>query len=112
MRWITRREFVRRSALLGLGGSAALTALACARPSVTAPSVDAAPPAPAPVSPPLTFTPPELATVAAVCERLLPRDADPGAIDLGVPGYIDRMLASPDLASIRKLIVRTLPLLD
>ena len=36
----------------------------------------------------------EYATTAAACERLLPRDDDPGAIDLGVPDYIDRALAT------------------
>jgi gluconate 2-dehydrogenase gamma chain len=36
----------------------------------------------------------EYATTAAACERILPRDQDPGAIDLGVPGYIDQALAA------------------
>jgi gluconate 2-dehydrogenase gamma chain len=40
------------------------------------------------------FTETELATISSVCERLLPRDEDPGAIDLGVPDYIDRALCS------------------
>src|SRR5438552_1519976 len=39
------------------------------------------------------FTRAELATVSAACERILPRDEDPGAIDLGVPLYLDRALA-------------------
>ena len=39
------------------------------------------------------FTAAELAVLAAACERILPRDRDPGAIDLGVPAYIDGAFA-------------------
>jgi gluconate 2-dehydrogenase gamma chain len=60
----------------------------------------------------VTFTRETFATLSAVCERLLPRDEDPGAIDLGVPSYIDRMLASPDLASVRAMLLRVLPIVD
>jgi gluconate 2-dehydrogenase gamma chain len=60
----------------------------------------------------VTFTAASFATLSAICERLLPRDADPGAIDLGVPVYIDRALATPDLASVREVILRVLPLVD
>jgi gluconate 2-dehydrogenase gamma chain len=38
----------------------------------------------------------EYLTVGAACERILPRDEDPGALDLDVPVYIDRMLALDD----------------
>lgn len=41
----------------------------------------------------LVLTADEYATAAAACERILPRDQDPGAIDLGVPAFIDRALA-------------------
>ena len=34
----------------------------------------------------------EMAMCAAACERVLPRDQDPGAIDLGVPQFIDGLL--------------------
>jgi len=47
----------------------------------------------------------EFATLAAACERLLPRDADPGARDLGVPEYLDRMFSGPD-RPVWHLIVR------
>jgi gluconate 2-dehydrogenase gamma chain len=93
----TRREFCR-----------GISAAACR-------SRDTAPPPPPPEAsaPELqTFTATTLATLSAVCERLLPRDEDPGAIDLGVPGYIDRALASPDLVSSRELLLRVLPILD
>jgi len=36
----------------------------------------------------------EHATTSAACERILPHDDDPGAIELGVPDYIDRALAT------------------
>src|SRR5262249_22626839 len=35
------------------------------------------------------------------CERLLPRDQDPGALDANVPVYIDRMLSTPEMQSAR-----------
>lgn len=35
----------------------------------------------------------ELRLCAAACERILPRDADPGAVELGAVTYIDRRLA-------------------
>ena len=59
-----------------------------------------------------TFSAAELVTIGAVCERLLPRDQDPGAIDLGVPSFIDRMLAAPELATQRNLLRQVLPILD
>jgi gluconate 2-dehydrogenase gamma chain len=46
---------------------------------------------------PTFFTQTEYATLAAACERILPHDdEDPGAIDLGVPTYIDRAFAHDD----------------
>ena len=42
------------------------------------------------------FTKKELATLAAVCDRILPPDADPGAKTLGAATYIDRLLAAFD----------------
>jgi gluconate 2-dehydrogenase gamma chain len=36
----------------------------------------------------------EYATTSAACDRILPSDEDPGAIDLGVPDYIDQALAT------------------
>ena len=38
----------------------------------------------------------EFATLVACCERMLPRDESPGAVDLGVPEYMDRMFSSAD----------------
>jgi len=45
-----------------------------------------------------TFTNDEYDSMAAACERILPRDQDPGALDADVPEYIDRMLQSPELS--------------
>jgi gluconate 2-dehydrogenase gamma chain len=95
---------------LGASGLGVLAEIAC-RPRTPA-GPPAAPPDAGGKTALLTFSAAELATVAAVCERLLPRDEDPGAIDLGVPTYIDRELASPDLASWRDLALEVLPILD
>jgi gluconate 2-dehydrogenase gamma chain len=60
-----------------------------------------------------TFTRDSFLTLSAVCERLFPRDVDPGAIDLGVPQFIDRTVHdAEELSGVRALLVRTLPLLD
>jgi gluconate 2-dehydrogenase gamma chain len=48
----------------------------------------------------------EYDTVAAAVERICPRDEEPGAVDLGVPEYIDRALATPTLAHVRDDFVR------
>lgn len=37
-----------------------------------------------------SFTPAQAATVRAVADRILPRTDTPGAVDVGVPGFIDR----------------------
>ncbi len=49
-----------------------------------------------------TFTTEEYAVVSAACERVLPKDADPGALDADVPVYIDRMLQSPVLHQMKE----------
>jgi len=61
-----------------------------------------APAGPEPRSPSGALTLAQLATVRAVCERVLPRDEDPGAIDLGVPEYLDRMFADPEIDFLRR----------
>jgi gluconate 2-dehydrogenase gamma chain len=81
----TRRQFIRRTAM-GFGGYA----IAC-KPH----SQDSAPAA-IPAEGLKSFTASQFALIAAACERILPRDEDPGATDLGCAVYIDRMLADPD----------------
>jgi gluconate 2-dehydrogenase subunit 3-like protein len=70
---LTRRRF------LELGASATALVLACRRER----SIPAL----------IALTDAEYAATAAACERILPRDEDPGAIDLGVADYVDRALA-------------------
>ena len=48
----------------------------------------------------------EYDTVAAAVERICPLDEEPGAIDLGVPEYIDKALSTPTLSHIRDEFVR------
>jgi gluconate 2-dehydrogenase gamma chain len=39
------------------------------------------------------FSPEEMATITAMSDQIIPRDQTPGAIDAGVPAFIDRMIA-------------------
>jgi len=41
------------------------------------------------------FTADEAGTVSAICEQIIPADEDPGAIDAGVPNFIDKQLMGP-----------------
>ena len=41
---------------------------------------------------PSILSPPQMSIVAAVAEIMIPRTDTPGAIDVGVPGFIDIML--------------------
>ena len=100
----TRRELLTRT-VLGFGGYLAV-GTACPRTEGDAPKVDkpagakakADKKAPAPPGPGLrTLTAAQHQTCAAACERILPRDQDPGATDLGCADYIDRALADPEL---------------
>ncbi|HXX32021.1 MAG TPA: gluconate 2-dehydrogenase subunit 3 family protein [Myxococcaceae bacterium] len=56
----------------------------------------------------VSLTDPEYDAMAAACERLLPRDDDPGAADLGVPGYVDRALSDRRMSHVRDDFVRGL----
>ncbi|HZS37274.1 MAG TPA: gluconate 2-dehydrogenase subunit 3 family protein [Polyangia bacterium] len=79
---ITRRDFVHGVVWSSLGGYLVLAGGACRR--ARAPSA-------APAS--RFFSDADQRTLTAACERILPRDQDPGAIDLGVSEFIDRALA-------------------
>ncbi|NHN84967.1 gluconate 2-dehydrogenase subunit 3 family protein [Acetobacter musti] len=76
----------RRNLLQTLAGATALTA--CAR------LAEAAPPESA--YRPVFFTTDEWRFLHAACDRLIPHDASgPGAIELGVPEFIDRQMETP-----------------
>ncbi len=83
----SRRDFLQTVVYSGLTGYLAITAGACRRGPSLKPKSD---------SGLAFFTPDEYATTAAACECILPRDEDPGAIDLDVPKYVDRALAVDD----------------
>jgi gluconate 2-dehydrogenase gamma chain len=85
-----RRAFLRRAAslapLAALGGSA-MAASGVAPPIATPASHDYAP---------TFFTPAEWAFLNAACARLIPNDDNgPGAVELGVPQFIDRQMGTP-----------------
>jgi gluconate 2-dehydrogenase gamma chain len=100
---ISRRVFIHRLAFFG--GGVVLIGPACKRDSP--PAQTAASPAAAPTgSPHRTFTADEFAIVSAACERIIPRDEDPGALDADVPQYIDLMLQT---AEMRKAKIEFVP---
>ena len=105
-----RRRFLEQLTGLGLGAYAGISAACRTHRAPPGETSDAAPDASGPTL--VTFTAATYATLSAICERILPRDSDPGAIDLGVPAYVDRALATPELASAREVVLRVLPLVD
>jgi hypothetical protein len=78
---LSRREAIRRTALL-LGAAVSPSLLA---------GVLQAQPAAAGAATPVFLNPDQLAVAAAAAERILPRTDTPGAIDVGVPAFIDLM---------------------
>jgi gluconate 2-dehydrogenase gamma chain len=86
----TRRGILIKT-ILGFGGYAAASALGCKR------GESPAAPQPQPRDTARALSEPQLKTLAAACERILPRDQDPGATDLGCADYIDRALGDPDV---------------
>ena len=106
---LSRRSFIQRLTFFG-GGVVLLGAAACKRPEEETPKPTTAPPTG--TSPHGTFSALELATVAAACERILPRDEDPGAKDANVPAYIDRMLQTPELKQMKTDFIQGLSALE
>lgn len=98
----SRRVFIHRLTFFG-GGVVLIGGAACKLEGSGAKSKPPAPPpsASASASPHLTFTPDEFAIVSAACERIIPRDQDPGALDVGIPVYIDRMLSTPEMTRVK-----------
>lgn len=80
---LTRREAIRRASLL-LGAALSPSLLsAVLQGQATDPMAGGGATA---------LTPRQLAAVGAMVERILPRTDTPGALDVGVPAFIDRML--------------------
>jgi gluconate 2-dehydrogenase gamma chain len=80
---LTRREALKRVAWL-MGGTVSASAILATQKgySVTTPAGRK----------PSILTPPQMSIVSAVSEILIPRTDTPGAIDVGVPRFIDLML--------------------
>ena len=82
---IDRRELIQRAAIL-LGGAISSSAMA----GVLAGCVSTPPAA---GDKQTFFTVAEMKTATAAADQILPRTDTPGAVDAGVPGFMDRMLA-------------------
>jgi gluconate 2-dehydrogenase gamma chain len=76
---ISRREALQRAALL-LGAAVSPSILACAERAATRPGGAATP---------AYLTAAQFAIASAMAERILPRTNTPGALDVGVPSFID-----------------------
>ncbi|MFT3709940.1 MAG: gluconate 2-dehydrogenase subunit 3 family protein [Archangium sp.] len=105
---VPRRVFVRHLTFLG-GGVVLLEGCKDEK--------KAAPPALPAIAPVVTvshksFTDPEWLTLRAVIDRFLPKDADPGGVELGVPEYIDRMLQDPTMEQMKTNFPTGLAALD
>ncbi len=100
---ISRRSFIQRVSFFG--GSMVMLG-SCSREPV--PVKKAERPGTPLVSSHVTFTDEEYDAVAAACERLLPRDEDAGAADLGVPGYVDRALSDQRMSHVKEDFIRGL----
>jgi gluconate 2-dehydrogenase gamma chain len=106
---LSRRSFIQRLTFFG-GGVVLLGSAACKR-SPPEEAKPAMPPAPGD-SPHGTFSGLEFATVAAACERILPRDEDPGAKDANVHAYLDLMLQTPELKQMKSDFLQGLAALE
>lgn len=91
----TRRQFIRRT-VLGFGAYVAVGGGACKPPERQQFGTGPAPGLVLPKDGLKSLTLDQYRLVAAACERILPRDEDPGATDLGCALYIDRAMADPE----------------
>jgi gluconate 2-dehydrogenase gamma chain len=89
-----------RTSLLGFGAYTAMSTLGCPRdpaPNADAAKADATKADAQKSDAPPALTAAQRATLIAACERILPRDQDPGATDLGCADYIERAMKDPDV---------------
>jgi gluconate 2-dehydrogenase gamma chain len=85
-----RRELLHRASLLLGGAITASAATGILAGCAATPWVDG----PTPMGPTGSFlTPLEMATVTSMADQIIPKTETPGALDVGVPAFIDRMLA-------------------
>ncbi len=106
----SRRVFVQRLAFIG-GGSVLLGG--CKDDKGVVPLAPAAKsPHQALTSSHKTFTNAEWDIVSAACDRVLPKDEDPGALDAHVPEYFDRILQSPQLQKMKADFIPGIAALD
>lgn len=103
---LTRRALIQHLTFLG-GGVVLLAGTSCKKEEPPAKKAPAAL-----TTRHRTFTNAEYDTMSAACDRVLPRDQDPGALDASVPEYIDRMLQSPELSQQRELFINGVEALD
>jgi len=99
----SRRVFIQRLAFFG--GGVVLIGPACKRDSALETQSKSSPDAALTTSPHRTLSSVEYTIVAAACDRIIPRDEDPGAVDANVPEYIDRMLQTPEMRKIKNEFV-------
>ncbi len=102
---IDRRDLLSRAALVLGGAVSSGTALGVLSGCVAAPKEAGTVPAAGKF-----FSSEEAAMIEAISEHILPRTDTPGAIDVGVPAFIDRMLADfhgdEERASVRAGLAR------
>ena len=80
---MNRREALKRVAWL-MGGTVSASAILAIRRGYATPTSAAAKPS--------ILSAPQMAIVSTVAEIMIPRTDTPGAVDVGVPGFIDLML--------------------
>ena len=86
-----RRGFLRRS--IAIVPAVALGSAACTQATTSTPTTNASPPPAAQAYQPAFFNAAEWAFISAAVARLIPSDATgPGAIEAGVPEFIDRQM--------------------
>jgi gluconate 2-dehydrogenase gamma chain len=104
---ITRRAFIQQVSFFG--GGFLLLGPACDKPGKSAAKqgVKRAPGVPILdlTTSHKSFTDDEYRALVAACERILPRDEDPGATDADVARYIDNALQTPEIHKMREDIL-------
>jgi hypothetical protein len=108
---IDRRELIQRAAMV-LGGAISSSAVAGVLGGCTTSSA-AGPADGPPTAATRTFlTAGEMKTVAVISDHIIPRTDTPGATDVGVPAFVDRMMANYYQDSERKAMRAGLALID